>query len=124
MGRKASNKPGALGKIVDDAMDALKPDNPRLKGTLNENYGRPDLDKHIDLIGSIQLVDAASESKDVLGSIFEYFFTQFANAERENGGQFYIPSWPCAASSRCSPLTKDAYTTPPAAPAACVTVFS
>lgn len=85
-----------IGKDVDDAMDALERDNPRLKGALNKNYGRADLDKHrlgelIDLIGSIQLADVASRSKDVLGRVFEYFLTQFASAEGKNGGQFYTP---------------------------------
>ena len=85
------------GKLVDDAMVAIEKDNTRLKGSLNKNYGRADLDKNrlgelIDLIGSIQLVDAASRSKDVLGRVFEYFLTQFASAEGKNGGQFYTPS--------------------------------
>ncbi len=87
----------SIGKDVDDAMVALERDNPRLKGALNKNYGRADLDKHrlgelIDLIGSIQLADEASRSKDLLGRVFEYFLTQFASAEGKNGGQFYTPS--------------------------------
>ena len=94
---QGSAKLPTIGKIIDDAMDALERDNPRLKGALNKNYGRPDLDKHrlgelIDLIGSIQLADVASRSKDVLGRVFEYFLTQFASAEGKNGGQFYTPS--------------------------------
>jgi len=94
---QANAKLPTIGKIVDDAMDSLERDNPRLKGALNKNYGRPDLDKHrlgelIDLIGSIQLADVASRSKDVLGRVFEYFLTQFASAEGKNGGQFYTPS--------------------------------
>ena len=91
-----AKQPG-IGKDVDDAMVALERDNPRLKGSLNKNYGRADLDKHrlgelIDLIGSIQLADVASRSKDLLGRVFEYFLTQFASAEGKNGGQFYTPS--------------------------------
>ncbi len=87
----------SIGKDVDDAMVALERDNSRLKGALNKNYGRADLDKHrlgelIDLIGSIQLADVASRSKDLLGRVFEYFLTQFASAEGKNGGQFYTPS--------------------------------
>jgi len=94
---QANAKLPSIGKDVDDAMVALERDNPRLKGALNKNYGRADLDKHrlgelIDLIGSIQLVDVASRSKDVLGRVFEYFLTQFASAEGRNGGQFYTPS--------------------------------
>jgi len=127
----------SIGKDVDDAMVALECDNPRLKGALNKNYGRTDLDtaqresafppreatpqslsaakdKHrlgelIDLIGSIQLADVASRSKNLLGRVFEpsgarqtansspkgergganqYFLTQFASAGGKNGGQF------------------------------------
>ena len=94
---QAKAKLPSIGKDVDDAMVALERDNPRLKGALNKNYGRADLDKHrlgelIDLIGSITLADAASRAKDVLGRVFEYFLTQFASAEGKNGGQFYTPS--------------------------------
>jgi len=92
-------------------MVALERDNPRLKGALNKNYGRADLDKHrlgelIDLIGSIDLHPSPSgrgaggegeqskalRSVDLLGRVFEYFLTQFASAEGKNGGQFYTPS--------------------------------
>jgi type I restriction enzyme M protein len=57
---QANAKQSSIGKDVDDAMVALERDNPRLKGALNKNYGRADLDKHrlgelIDLIGSIDL---------------------------------------------------------------------
>jgi type I restriction enzyme M protein len=94
---QARAKLPSIGKDVDDAMVAIERDNPRLKGALNKNYGRADLDKHrlgelIDLIGSIQLVDVANRSKDLLGRVFEYFLTQFASAEGKNGGQFYTPS--------------------------------
>ena len=94
---QARAKLPSVGTDVDEAMVALERDNPRLKGALNKNYGRADLDKHrlgelIDLIGSIQLVDVAAKSKDLLGRVFEYFLTQFASAEGKNGGQFYTPS--------------------------------
>ena len=75
---QAQAKQPSIGRDVDDAMVALERDNPRLKEALNKNYGRADLDKHrlgepIDLIGSIQLADVASRSKDLLGRVFEYF---------------------------------------------------
>ena len=90
-------KLASIGKDVDEAMVALERDNPRLKGALNKNYGRADLDKHrlgelIDLIGSILLVDAATRSRDLLGRVFEYFLNRFASAEGKNGGQFYTPA--------------------------------
>ncbi len=92
-----SAKPPTIGKILDDATVAIERDNPRLKGVLPKDYARPALDKHrlidlIDLIGTIGLGDKESRSKDILGRVYEYFFTQFASAEGKNGGQFYTPS--------------------------------
>lgn len=91
-----NGKPRDIGKIIDDAMDAIERDNPRLKGVLPKDYARPALDKHrlgelIDLIGKIGLGDAASRSKDILGRVYEYFLGQFASAEGKKGGQFYTP---------------------------------
>ena len=61
-----------IGKDVDDAMVALERDNPRLKGALNKNYGRADLDKHrlgelIDLIGSISFQPSPHPSPSPTG---------------------------------------------------------
>jgi len=126
----------SIGKDVDDAMVALERDNPRLKGALNKNYGRADLDKHrlgelIDLIGSIDLLPSPSgrgaggegrgsrHTQDLLGRVFEYFLTQFASAEGKNGGQFYTPSCVVRLLVEMLPPTKAASTIPPAAPAAC-----
>jgi type I restriction enzyme M protein len=94
---QAGARQPSIGKDVDDAMVSIERDNLRLKGALNKNYGRADLDKYrlgelIDLIGSIQLAAVAARSKDLLGRVFEYFLTQFASAEGKNGGQFYTPS--------------------------------
>lgn len=92
-----SAKQPAIGKIVDDAMTAIERDNPRLKGVLPKEYGRPALDKHrlgelIDLIGTIGLGDKENRAKDILGRVYEYFLTEFASAEGKNGGQFYTPA--------------------------------
>jgi len=89
-------KQATIGRIVDDAMDAIERDNPSLKGVLTKNYARPALDKQrlgelIDLIGTIGLGDAENRSKDILGRVYEYFLGQFADAEGKKGGQFYTP---------------------------------
>lgn len=89
-------KQPAIGKIVDDAMDAIEKHNPSLKGVLPKDYARPALDKQrlgelIDLIGTIGLGDAENRSKDILGRVYEYFLGQFADAEGKKGGQFYTP---------------------------------
>lgn len=85
-----------IGKIVDDAMEAIENDNPQLKGVLPKVYARQNLDptslgELIDLIGNIALGDAKSRSADVLGHVFEYFLGEFALAEGKQGGQFYTP---------------------------------
>jgi len=85
-----------IGKLIDDAMDAIERDNPDLKGVLPKDYAREALDKQslggiIDLIGTIGLGDRESKSKDILGRVYEYFLGQFAAAEGKKGGQFYTP---------------------------------
>ncbi len=89
-------KQPTIGKLVDDAMDAIERDNASLKGVLPKNYARPALDKQrlgelIDLIGTIALGDKESRSKDLLGRVYEYFLGQFADAEGKGAGQFYTP---------------------------------
>ncbi|MCG2794570.1 MAG: type I restriction-modification system subunit M [Actinomycetia bacterium] len=93
---QAKAKQPTIGKMVDDAMDAIERDNRNLKGVLPKNYARPALDKQrlgelIDLIGTIGLGDAENRSKDILGRVYEYFLAQFASAEGKKGGQFYTP---------------------------------
>jgi type I restriction enzyme M protein len=93
---QASAKQPTIGKIVDDAMDAIERDNPSLKGVLPKDYARPSLDKVvlgrlIDLVGTIGLGDKENRSRDVLGRVYEYFLGQFASAEGKKGGEFYTP---------------------------------
>jgi len=89
-------KQPTIGKLIDDAMDAIEKDNITLKGVLPKNYAREGLDKQrlgelIDLIGTIGLGDKENRSKDILGRVYEYFLGQFADAEGKKGGQFYTP---------------------------------
>ena len=93
---KAEAKQPTIGQLVDDAMAGIERDNPSLKGVLPKEYARPALDKTrlgqlIDLVSNIQMGDAESRSKDVLGRVYEYFLSQFASAEGKKGGEFYTP---------------------------------
>jgi type I restriction enzyme M protein len=93
---QANAKQPTIGKIVDDAMEAVEKDNPSLKGVLPRDYARPALDKTrlgqlIDLVSNIRVGDEDSRSKDVLGRVYEYFLSQFASAEGKKGGEFYTP---------------------------------
>ena len=85
-----------IGKIVDEAMDAIEKENSSLKGVLPKVFARDNLDSKslgglIDLIGNIAFGDAKARSADVLGHVFEYFLGEFALAEGKQGGQFYTP---------------------------------
>jgi len=93
---QAQSKLPAIGKKLDDAMEAIEVDNATLKGTLPKEYARPQLDKRrlgevVDLISKVGLVDDQHTSRDLLGQVYEYFLGQFASAEGKKGGQFYTP---------------------------------
>ena len=90
-------KQPTIGKLLDDAMDAIEADNATLKGALPKVFALPALDKHklgelIDLISGIGLGTKAHRDKDTLGRVYEYFLSRFASAEGRGGGEFYTPS--------------------------------
>ncbi|MDA9171299.1 type I restriction-modification system subunit M [Alphaproteobacteria bacterium] len=89
-------KQPSIGKLIDDAMLSIEKSNKALKGVLPTNYARESLDKQklgelVDLISTIGLNEGGSESKDILGRVYEYFLGAFANAEGKRGGEFYTP---------------------------------
>jgi len=91
-----AEKMKSVGKLVDNALEAIEKDNPKLKGVLNKAYTQMKLDDSklaelIDLIGTIPFDHGSLESKDILGHVYEYFLGQFASAEGKKGGQFYTP---------------------------------
>jgi type I restriction enzyme M protein len=82
--------------LIDDALDAVEKDNPKLKGVLNKTYTRLNLDNDklselIDHINTIPMVKGTLHAKDILGHVYEYFLGQFASAEGKKGGQYYTP---------------------------------
>jgi type I restriction enzyme M protein len=86
----------SVGRLIDDALEAIEKDNPKLKGVLNKQYGRLQLDQSklielINLLSEIPFTHETLQSKDILGHVYEYFLGQFALAEGKKGGQFYTP---------------------------------
>lgn len=86
----------SVGGLIDDALEAIEKDNPKLKGVLNKQYARLQIDQTklgelIDLIATIPFIHASLQAKDILGHVYEYFLGQFALAEGKKGGQFYTP---------------------------------
>jgi len=93
---RAQAKQPTIGQLVDDAMSAIERDNPQLKDVLPKDYARPALDKTrlgqlIDMMSNITVGDEEARSRDVLGRVYEYFLSQFADAEGKKGGEFYTP---------------------------------
>ncbi len=85
-----------IGEDIDTAMDLIEKDNPKLRGVLPKQFGKPQLDKMvlgelIDVINNINIGNEAARKKDLLGVVYEYFLGQFALAEGRKGGQFYTP---------------------------------
>jgi type I restriction enzyme M protein len=88
----------SVGRLIDDALEAVEKENPRLKGVLEKNrYSQLQLEtsKLIGLISevvsSIPFRHASLNAKDILGHVYEYFLGQFALAEGKKGGQYYTP---------------------------------
>ncbi len=93
---QAEARQPTIGQTVDRAMAAIERDNPALKQVLPRDYARPALDKQrlgglIDLIANIRVGDAEARSRDVLGRVYEYFLSRFADSEGKRGGEFYTP---------------------------------
>ena len=90
---KAVKKIRSVGQLIDNALEAIEHDNPKLKGVLNKRYTQLQIDQAklgelIDLVATIPFAHDSLSSKDILGHVYEYFLGQFALAEGKKGGQF------------------------------------
>ncbi len=95
-GKTAKYKITSVGRLIDDALDAIEKENPKLKGVLNKTYASLQLDaaklgELIDLVATIPFHHESLGAKDILGHVYEYFLGQFALAEGKKGGQYYTP---------------------------------
>ena len=95
-GKTSTYKITSTGKLIDDALDAVEKENPKLKNVLNKNYTQLQIDPAnlsglIDLIATIPFEHADLHAKDILGHVYEYFLGQFALAEGKKGGQYFTP---------------------------------
>ncbi|MCS6297531.1 MAG: type I restriction-modification system subunit M [Nitrospira sp.] len=84
-----------IGRLLDDALEAVEKENPKLKGVLEKDYARKQIDSAlpglIGLIAEIPFQHQTLKAKDILGHVYEYFLGQFAVAEGKKGGQYYTP---------------------------------
>ena len=86
----------SVGHLIDNALEAIERDNPKLKGVLNKSYTSLKIDQSklkelIDEIAKVPFDHASLNSKDILGHVYEYMLGKFASEEGKNGGQFYTP---------------------------------
>lgn len=96
-GTKETYEIKSLGRFIDDALEAVERENPKLKGFIEKNrYARLEIPQEnlgglIDLIATIPFEHADLHAKDILGHVYEYFLGQFALAEGKKGGQYFTP---------------------------------
>lgn len=95
---QAKAKTPEIGKLIDDAMDAIEsvPSNAKLKGALPRGYARPALNKVmlgelIDLFSDIGMHDKFDQARDLFGRVYEYCLSSFAANEGKRGGEFLTP---------------------------------
>jgi type I restriction enzyme M protein len=95
---QAKAKRPEIGKLIDDAMEAIEnvPSNAKLKGALPRGYARPALNKVmlgelIDLFSDIGTHDEFDRARDLFGRVYEYCLSSFAANEGKRGGEFLTP---------------------------------
>lgn len=93
----ANAKSQGVGKLLDEAMDAVMRENAALTGVLPKIFNRDNVDQKrlaelVDLISDARFGGTEDKpAQDVLGEVYEYFLGNFASAEGKRGGEFYTP---------------------------------
>jgi len=85
-----------IGKIIDEAMEAIERENPELRGVLPKIYAQANLPPYvlgelINLFSRISFGLTEDKDKDILGRVYEYFIGKFAEAEGKRKGEYYTP---------------------------------
>ncbi len=82
--------------VVDDALEAMEKENPKLHGILRRVYAGSNLDAE-NLRGLISLFSREmfalnhGRGLDMLSKTYEYFIGNFANTEGARGGEYFTP---------------------------------
>ncbi|MET9154504.1 class I SAM-dependent DNA methyltransferase [Streptomyces griseoflavus] len=91
-------KAQGVGKLLDEAMDAIMRENASLTGVLPKIFNQDRVDQKrlgelVDLISDARFGGSGDRpAQDLLGEVYEYFLGNFARAEGKRGGEFYTPS--------------------------------
>lgn len=86
-----------IGKRIDDALELIEAENPRLRGVLPRIYARAPLSAElmgslVQTIAKIGFGTDATVARDILGRTYEYFIKEFARSEGHRGGEFFTPA--------------------------------
>jgi len=94
-GKTFEYKFNGIGRLLDDALEAVEKENPRLKNVLDKSYARWRIDAAlpglIDLLATVPFKHESLHAKDILGHVYEYFLGEFSIAAGKRGGEFYTP---------------------------------
>jgi type I restriction enzyme M protein len=85
-----------IAKRIDDALETIEAENPRLRNVLPRIYARAPLSAElmgslVQTIAKIGFGTGTQEARDILGRTYEYFIKEFARAEGHRGGEFFTP---------------------------------
>ncbi len=85
-----------IARRIDDALELIENENPRLRNVLPRIYARAPLSGElmgslVETISKIGFGEGVEEARDVLGRVYEYFIKEFARAEGHRGGEFFTP---------------------------------
>jgi type I restriction enzyme M protein len=91
----AASRPD-IARRIDDALELIENENPRLRNVLPRIYARAPLSSElmgslVESISKIGFGKGAKEARDILGRVYEYFIKEFARAEGHRGGEFFTP---------------------------------
>jgi type I restriction enzyme M protein len=103
-GKKSTYTMKSLGRFIDDALEEVEKENPKLKNVIGKNrYSQLELPAEslrglINLFSDTDFTQPTHDgkpidlsAKDILGHVYEYFLGQFALAEGKKGGQYFTP---------------------------------
>jgi type I restriction enzyme M protein len=85
-----------IARRIDDALEAIEAENPRLLNVLPRIYARAVLSAElmgslVQTIAKIGFGEGSQQARDILGRTYEYFIKEFARSEGHRGGEFFTP---------------------------------
>ncbi len=85
-----------IAKRIDEALELIENENPRLRNVLPRIYARAPLSPElmgslVETVAKIGFGEGTGQERDILGRVYEYFIKEFARAEGHRGGEFFTP---------------------------------